>query len=417
MLSLFGTILLVFVLIALVLTATVLLVWRRELRTLASFRQVDGNPYLYTLEYQARYDLDDMLARNVDTYGGLLGYILARGIKILPTRWMIDLMHEKLTSAYRGGCTSFQAGKTDGNGYLFGRNYDYYKNPTLVTTSHPKKGYASISTADMSFMGYNLESLPKTFLKRFNSLAAIYTPLDGINEKGLCVSILALPPDFAVQQETGRHTVGTSTIVRLMLDRCATVGEALALLETVDLRQDINFKAAFHYMVADAAGDAAVIEFDPQDDWKTLVVRKADGARHLEVTNHMLAPGYASPVPDPAVGNVGSRSWWRRQCVDEFLSERSGGITVEEALDCLSAVRWIDLPVSNCLATGTQYHLKFKRFKARLEKRPDREHEDTQYSAVYDQGRIALTLRNWNDYDTAHTFTLDAGSKAPSPRA
>lgn len=402
-----GKTLLILLLVGISFAAVVLVAWRGEIRTLSSFRQVDGNPYLYTLNYRAAYDLDDLVRRDVDTYGELLGYVLARGAKVIPVRWMMSLMHDKLTAAYAGGCTSFQAPKADGDGYLFGRNYDYYKNPTLVILSHPKKGYASISASDISFIGYNLENLPDTYLKRFNSLASIFTPLDGINEKGLCVSILALPPAYCVQQDTPRHDVGTSTLVRLMLDRCATVEEALDLLETVDLRQDIAFKAAFHYMVADATGDAAVIEFDPQDDWRTIVVRKPEDASHMEVTNHLLAPAYTSPVPDPAVGNVESRSWWRLQTVCDFLSEKEGGITTEEALDCLSAVRWIDLPAAGGLTSGTQYHLKFKRLKATLVKRPDKQFEDTQYSAVYDQGRIALTIRNWNDYDTAHAFTLE----------
>ena len=32
--------------------------------------------------------------------------------------------------------------------------------------------------------------------------------------------------------------------------------------------------------------------------------------------------------------------------------------------------------------------------------------EDTQYSNVYDQKNITLSLRNWNEYDTTCTISL-----------
>ena len=32
--------------------------------------------------------------------------------------------------------------------------------------------------------------------------------------------------------------------------------------------------------------------------------------------------------------------------------------------------------------------------------------EDTQFSNVYDQKAITLDLRNWNDYETTHHFSL-----------
>ena len=42
-------------------------IWNGELRTLKTVRQVDGNPYLYCMEYKAAYDLDDLISKNVDT--------------------------------------------------------------------------------------------------------------------------------------------------------------------------------------------------------------------------------------------------------------------------------------------------------------------------------------------------------------
>jgi hypothetical protein len=278
-------------------------------------------------------------------------------------------------------CTSFQAKKADGEGYFFGRNYDYFKNPTLVTVSHPKNGYASIACSDMSHFGYSMEKLPTSFLKKLSCLAAIYAPVDGMNEKGLCTSIMALPKQ-ASRQETEKPNVGTTLIMRLWLDRCATVEEALALLETVDVRHDATVGSGYHYMIADALGNSAVVEFDPNDGWKTLVTRKPEGQNWMHVTNHLLHEKYYSTEPDPALGNPHSKSWWRYETCGAYLSAHNGILTLEEAQECLALVHWKDLVWEN----GTV--------------------EDTQYSNVYDQKALTLDLRNWNDYDTTCHFGL-----------
>ena len=376
------------------------------LQTMESVRQVDGNPYLYTMDYYAPYDLDDMVSKDVDEYVELLNYAVARLLNVDNVNIVVPELGEASGGQDVFNCTSFQVLNENGNGYRFGRNYDYYKNPTLVTRTFPQKGYASIAVSDMSFIGYSLNHVPKSFFQRLNCLVAVYAPLDGMNEKGFCGSILALPSRFSSQQDTPNHDIGTSAILRLMLDRCATVEEAVALLESLDVRQDPSVKSGFQYMIADAGGDCAVIEFDPEDNWKTLIVRKPEERSYMQVTNHMLAPKYFSPEPDRESGNTGSHSWARYDSVGAFIDERGGTLNQEEALECLARVRWVDLKVNDGLATGTQYQIKFRGMKAVVEKLPERSAEDTQYSCVYDQRNIVLSLRIWNDYETTHDFSL-----------
>jgi hypothetical protein len=278
-------------------------------------------------------------------------------------------------------CTSFQALKADGDGFWYGRNYDYFKNPTMVTFSHPKEGYASIGVSDMSHFGYSLEKLPTKFLSRLNCLAAVYAPVDGINEKGLCTSIMALPKQ-ASQQDTEKHDVGTTIIMRLWLDRCATVSEALELLETVDIRHDASVGSGYHYMVADASGDCAIVEFDKEDGWKTMILRKDPEQNAMLVTNHLLSPKYRTDEPDIAVGNPNSKSWWRYETAKAYLDSLGGCLTFPQVQECLALVHWKDLPI------------------------PGGKVEDTQYSNVYDQQNLTLSLRSWYDYDTTVPFKL-----------
>ena len=356
-------------------------IWGGEIASIRSIHSVDGNPYLYRMEYKATYDLDDVIANDIDENAELLGYVIGRIGKGLPLKIKSAQVADENGGTETMNCTSFQAMKADGEGFWYGRNYDFFKNPTMVTVSHPKNGYASIAVSDMSHFGYSLERLPVSFVARLSCLAAIYAPVDGINEKGLCTSIMALPKQ-ASQQDTPKHDVGTTIIMRLWLDRCATVQEALALLETVDVRHDAAVGSGYHYMVADAGGDCAVVEFDKEDGWKTMIVRKEAGANHMLVTNHLLSEKYYTTEPDPAVGNPHSKSWWRYETAGAYLEEHDGTLTLDQAQECLSLVHWKDLVWDNGMV------------------------EDTQYSNVYDQKNIVLHLRNWNTYDITNTFNL-----------
>ena len=356
-------------------------IWGGEIATIRSVKSVDGNEYLYTMEYKAAYDLDDVVANDIDENSELLDYVVGRIGKGLPLKIKSAQVADENGEMQTMNCTSFQAAKADGSGFWYGRNYDFFKNPTMVTVSRPKKGYASIAVSDMSHFGYSLEKLPVKLLSRLSCLAAIYAPVDGINEKGLCTSIMALPKQ-ASQQDTPKHDVGTTIIMRLWLDRCATVQEALELLETVDVRHDAAVGSGYHYMVADASGDCAVVEFDKEDGWKTMIVRKPADANFMLVTNHLLSEKYYTTEPDPAVGNPHSKSWWRYETAGAYLKEHDGVLTLEEAQECLSQVHWKDLVWDN----GTV--------------------EDTQYSNVYDQKNIVLYLRSWNDYGTTQRFGL-----------
>lgn len=362
----------------LALCAAVACIWNGEIATLNSVEQVGGNKYLYRMEYKAVYDLDDVINSDIDSNERLLSYVVSKVGKGIP----IKIRSSQVSDEGQGEhCTSFQARNASSDGFLYGRNYDFFKNPSMVTFSHPKNGYASVAVSDMSHFGYSLEKIPDTFLSKVLCLASVYAPVDGMNEKGLCTSIMALPK-MPSQQNTGRHVVGTTIIMRLFLDRCATVQEALDLVSTLDIRHDVVAGSGYHYMVADANGDCAVIEFDKDDGWKTMIVRKEAGKNHMLVTNHLLSPKYYTEEPDEAVGNPHSKSWWRYATAGAYLEEHGGALTLEQAQECLALVHWKDLVWDNGMV------------------------EDTQYSNVYDQSALTLSLREWNDYENTVTFTL-----------
>ena len=141
------------------------------------------------------------------------------------------------------------------NGYLFGRNFDWDNCHALVLTSYPTDGYSSISTVNTDFITGTTGTLPEDIL----ILAAHYAPLDGINEKGLCISVNMLPDGEILNQNTDKPDLQITTAVRLILNRAATVEEAVELLKQYDLHRSYNSET--HFMIADAAGKCVCVEY------------------------------------------------------------------------------------------------------------------------------------------------------------
>ena len=175
----------------------------------------------------------------------------------------------------KAGCSCFSAQDPDG-GYITGRNYDLphfdkQGNETglnVVLECAPENGCRSIGTADavwLSLLGqpYYAGGIDDPKTEKACLALLPYLCMDGMNEKGLTVSILYLDvkdgEQAVYQQRSGKQDVILPVLLRQMLDSCATVEEAVAL---ADERNVVNiFGADFHLFVTDAAGRSAVLEW------------------------------------------------------------------------------------------------------------------------------------------------------------
>ena len=164
---------------------------------------------------------------------------------------------------------------------LGGRNFDLTYSPALVVETAPDNGYRSISTVNLAFLGFGEDKLPDTWKQKLITLAAPYAPLDGINEKGLAVAVLRIA-DEPTDQDTGKTDITTTTAIRLMLDKAATVDEAVSLLEQYDMHSSAG--SCYHFQLADAAGNSAVVEYIDNE----FVVLKADEGYQM-ATNFLLS--------------------------------------------------------------------------------------------------------------------------------
>lgn len=156
------------------------------------------------------------------------------------------------------GCSTLSVQDTDGN-YIFGRNFDWNTCNALVVSAEPEKGYASFSTVNMDFIqaaaGMELERLPD----EMKTIAALYAPLDGMNEKGLCVSVNMIEDSDTISQDTDKKDITTTTAVRLLLDKAADVDEALDILRQYDFHASMGMMVQI--AMADAKGNAVVVEY------------------------------------------------------------------------------------------------------------------------------------------------------------
>jgi hypothetical protein len=205
-----------------------------QVRTLLSFRRVDDYP-LYVMHLYGEDGLDRLLQEGMQTGAG--SPVAAPSP---DPQW---------------ACTVFAALNGAGD-RLLGRNFDWFNRPALVLFTHPPDGFDSVSLVDISYLGFGADE--PSWRDRLRLLEAGVWPFDGMNEHGLAVGMMAVP--HAEEQVDPRQTtIGSLHAMRLILDRARTVDEAIAHLQNFNV--DFEGGPPLHYLIADAAGNSAIVEF------------------------------------------------------------------------------------------------------------------------------------------------------------
>ena len=299
---------------------------------------------IYVIDYREDYKLQQLLDEGgVKTQDELAKYLIRILLKGLPIK--IDYDVPSLA------CSTFVAQTPEGE-YLLGRNLDNQETDLAVVYTAPKDGYRSVSVVNLSFLGYDKDHTPVKLFDRFVAMGAPYFPLDGINEKGLAVGVLQLQAE-ATDQNTDKVDVDTTLAIRIMLDKAATVDEAVALLEQYDMHASAG--GCYHFQIADATGKSVVVEYIGDE----MVVVEQEG-RFLAATNF-----YLSDVPF----EYDAKGLDRYEGMKETLSEKDCVLSAEEAMDLLHKVA----------LTGTA---------------PDEQGRSysTQWSSIYNLTHPSLTL-------------------------
>ena len=216
--------------------------------TISSVKQLGEG--MYTVNYRHDYQLDKALELGIDDERSLLKFICDE----MYFGYQVDANLEKYA------CSAFVT-KTPDEKYLGGRSFGLGGTDTLCVYTHPSDGYASISTVSTDMLNVGADNAyPTTSLEgRAALLAAPYIAVDGMNEKGLFTALLDLSMG-ETHMETGNRDLTVTMAVRLLIDRAATVDEAIELLRNYDIHTGHGWTQ--HLFVGDASGDGAVIEWD-----------------------------------------------------------------------------------------------------------------------------------------------------------
>lgn len=242
--------------------------FQRNIRTAATVTKLEEG--LYSMEYKGDYRLADFLDQGgAISDGAVVEFVVE------------DVFHGLLSVDLNGGafgCSTIAARTPEGEA-VFGRNFDWEACKTLIVRTNPADGYASVSTVNMDFLDMDLE-MSEDMQMRLLSVAAPFAPVDGMNEKGLCVAVLMIRDHPAFDQNTEKPDLTTTTAVRMVLDRAADVDEALELLAQYDMHASVDMMV--HFALADTDGHAVVVEYINNEMVVTVTP---------VVTNYYLSPG------------------------------------------------------------------------------------------------------------------------------
>ena len=245
--------------------------------TLASLEQVSDYP-LYLMRYQGDYGFDEFLQSGVQPLG--MRPAASPGLESLPA------------SQPAWACTGFAALNPSGE-IVVGRNFDWLEHPAMLLFTDPADGYAAVSMVDLHYLGVQGE-IDET--ERQNLLRAPYLPFDGMNDRGLAVTMMAVPEaDSGFDPQ--RVTLSGLNLIRLLLDQAASVGEALELMGAYNI--DFGGGPLLHYFVADSAGSSAVVEYV---DGEMKAIQNQAGWQ--VATNFLLFRGSSPRVRNRAAGAI-----------------------------------------------------------------------------------------------------------------
>lgn len=353
-------------------------VWHNEIGSVASIEMLrernddhlDGA--VYSMHVRGGFYLDDFVAQGgVSNDTDLIQFITDN-----ITHGVVDLN----MTAPEIGCSSFTATAENGDA-LFARNYDFSKtNAMLVFTDANEGRHASISTVDLQFLGIDVDQDMTGLMDKVICLAAPYAPLDGVNDAGVSCGIYMTyqggEETVATSQDTDKPDFTSTTLLRLILDYADNVEEAVEIASSYDLHDSAN--TSYHYMVADASGKSAILEWtndsavdttDNDGSQRTLKVvyndqdadiGEREGASSYQiVTNFVLQPGYYEGVP--AENKKGADRYDR---LYEELQATDGVVADEQAaMDILQSVgrrSWDNDDKNSCTVHSAVYNLTKK---------------------------------------------------------
>ena len=390
---------------------------RRQVRTVESLKELAPGR-LFRLDYRADYRLQDFveadLASKEAVQGGVATLLLDESV-ILSSSVILseakDILPLQDLLPLQIACSAFQAVTPEGD-VIYGRNFDYPfdEGSAIVMRTRPRGAYRSLSLVSMDHVGLSGPQLSDGVTDLSMLVAAPYAMMDGMNEKGLAVSVLALTGGgCACQYETGKHTVMTTVLMRLLLDRAATVDEAVALCQSFNFFADGEQrrvrpadKTNYHFLLSDASGRSVVLEYIREGGLKSQGSWVLNMLDQRYVTNFYLSDDWQTVIrPDKRYDRLAETLSAATPAVATTASAApaSSAATGTHVAPALSAAR----PSPAAVLTEAEAMALLQSVYQKAERKGD---VRTHWSVVYNLTRRTATICPAGDFSHPRTLSL-----------
>lgn len=230
-----------------------------------------------------------------------------------------------LAAAQAFACSAFLRSK-DGR-HIFGRNYDWITGNGMVMVNARNM----VKTSFMPGDGKSISWISDYGSITFNQFGKEF-PHGGMNEKGLVVELMWLN-ETSYPAADNRAPLNELQWIQYQLDNCATIEDVMATDKQVRINR--ISAAPLHYLVADASGKAATIEFINGK----MVVHQGPALTYPVLTNTI----YENAVREMNTKKTGYDNSVQRfatacNMIQQFKTTESGNDPVEYAFNILDKV-------------------------------------------------------------------------------
>ena len=330
---------LIILLMIVVLAAAVFLgIYFTRIQTIGSIEQLtdyEDGYNLYRMDVKYDYSIENVINRGIEDDRMMIDSMLKEVLPLLPVKM----------KAPNFGCTSFSLTDTDGDVHM-GRNYDFKSDTSaMLVYCTPKDGYKSVAVAALDNVSANVPD--ENIKKKLASLASPFICLDGINEKGVSISVLTLDSE-PVRQDTGKPVISTTLAIRLVLDRAATTEEAVELLRSYDMYSSAG--RDYHFYITDASGDGRVVEYDCESETRELVATPSEA-----VTNFFII--YKEKALPNQKNGIYGHGRERYDAVMKVLEEEKGNYTNDTVWKAMKSAA--QSPNPDDVTSNTQWSVSY----------------------------------------------------------
>ena len=290
---------------------------------------------LYSMDIKYDYSIEDIINYGIKDDQTMIDAILKESLPLIPAKINVPDY----------GCTSFTLTDTDGDVHM-GRNYDFRKDTSaMMVYCTPKDGYKSVAFAALDNISANVPD--ESMAKKLATLTAPFICLDGMNEKGVSISVLTLDSE-PVRQNTGKPVIATTLAIRLVLDKAATTEEAVELLNSYDMFSSSG--RDYHFYITDASGDGRVVEYDPESEDRNLIATSTEA-----VTNFFIR--HKDKVLPNQKNGIYGHGRERYDVVMKVLGEEKGNYTNATVWEAMKVAA--QNPDPEAITSNTQWSVSY----------------------------------------------------------